>query len=274
MEMLLLGTAAAEAWPAPFCVCPSCNEARRRGGMNIRTRSGALIDDELKIDFGPDTVTQLHRTGRNLAKVRTIVFTHQHTDHLVGSELEWIGRPFTNTPPEKVELYANAPAIAEIERALKSHADSLNRLKLTTVAAGDHLTTDAGEEIWFLPAAHVEHATLLRIRRNGKTIFYGHDSGFYPPGTLDMLSDGIPLDIALLDCTSGGQTTDNKGHMDASGVVRMVDELRRRRAITDKTRIIATHFSHNGGLLHEELVRRFLPHGIEVAFDGMIVHVE
>jgi len=26
-------------------------------------------------------------------------------------------------------------------------------------------------------------------------------------------------------------------------------------------------------LLHEELVRAFLPHGIEVAFDGMVVDV-
>jgi phosphoribosyl 1,2-cyclic phosphate phosphodiesterase len=50
-----------------------------------------------------------------------------------------------------------------------------------------------------------------------------------------------------------------------------VDELRTRGAITDTTRVIATHFSHNGGLLHEELVRAFLPYRIEVAFDGMVV---
>ena len=48
MEMILLGTAAAEGWPAPFCACVHCNAARSRGGANIRTRSGALIDDELK----------------------------------------------------------------------------------------------------------------------------------------------------------------------------------------------------------------------------------
>ena len=36
---------------------------------------------------------------------------------------------------------------------------------------------------------------------------------------------------------------------------------------------VATHFSHNGKLGHEELTRAFLPHGIEVAFDGMMIEV-
>jgi phosphoribosyl 1,2-cyclic phosphate phosphodiesterase len=271
MEMILLGTAAAEGWPAPFCRCAACEAARRRGGVNLRTRSGALVDDELKIDFGPDTVTQMQRVGRSLAAVRTILFTHQHTDHLAASELEWIGRPFSNTPPQMVELFANAPAIAIIEKALAPHPDSLGRLRLRTIAAGDHFTTAGGDEIWALPAAHCEQATVLRIRRGGKAIFYGHDSGLYPPATLNLLGDGVKLDIALLDCTSGGRTTENTHHMDAGGVVRMVEELRRRGAITDRTRVIATHFSHNGGLLHEELIRRFLPHGVEVAFDGMVI---
>src|SRR5205085_12525684 len=82
MEIILLGTAAAEGWPAPFCVCKYCEEARKRGGPNIRMRSGALIDGELKIDFGPDTVSQMQRSGRNLSKLKTLVFTHQHSDHL------------------------------------------------------------------------------------------------------------------------------------------------------------------------------------------------
>lgn len=61
--------------------------------------------------------------------------------------------------------------------------------------------------------------------------------------------------------------------MDCNGVIQSVADLRRRGAIVDRTRVIATHFSHNGGLLHEELIKTFLPHGIEVAFDGMVVRV-
>ncbi len=273
MELLLLGTAAAEAWPAPFCLCEACQAARKTGGPNVRTRSGALIDDELKIDFGPDTVMQLQRTGRNLSKVRTLIFTHQHSDHFVPSELEWAASPFTLTPPagESIELCGNAQVLGEIHRTFVQNRHQLP-FKYRQFKAGDHFPTIAGEEVWAMPAQHVEGACLLRIRRNGKTIFYGHDSGAYPSETLDRLSDGIPLDIALLDCTYGSVDND-RGHLGAAAVVRTVAELRRRGAITDKTRMIATHFSHGGRWMHQELVRFFMPHGIEVAFDGMSVTV-
>src|SRR3954447_11821737 len=89
MKLLLMGTAAAEGWPAPACDCDGCREARRRGGPNIRSRSGALLDDDVKIDFSPDTVSQVQRLGRTLTSVRTIVFTHEHSDHLAAPELQW-----------------------------------------------------------------------------------------------------------------------------------------------------------------------------------------
>jgi phosphoribosyl 1,2-cyclic phosphate phosphodiesterase len=139
--------------------------------------------------------------------------------------------------------------------------------------AGDHFTTAAGDEVWAMRADHVRGATVLRIRRNGKVLFYGHDSGLYPAEALDQLSDGIVLDVALLDCTNGSLDVGDRGHMGVNGVAKMVRELRSRGAIVDRTRVIATHFSHNGGYLHEDLVRAFLPHGIEVAFDGMVIAV-
>jgi phosphoribosyl 1,2-cyclic phosphate phosphodiesterase len=273
MELLLLGTAAAEGWPAPFCLCPACETARKLGGPNVRTRSGALIDDELKIDFGPDTVMQLQRTGRNLSRVRTLIFTHQHSDHFTPTELEWAAEPFTLTPPStgSIELCGNAKVMADIQRTFADNKHALP-FKYREFKAGDHFTTVAGEEIWAMPAQHVAGACLLRIRRNGKTILYGHDSGAYPAPTIERLSDGIKLDIALFDCTYGSADNDH-GHLGAPAVVRTAGELRRRGAITDATRVIATHFSHGGKWLHQDLVRYFMPHGIEVAYDGMVVSV-
>src|SRR5258708_748081 len=81
MEILLLGTAAAESWPAPFCRCDACVQARKLGGKNIRTRSGALIDGTVKVDFGPDTYSQMHREALDLGSITTLVFTHEHDDH-------------------------------------------------------------------------------------------------------------------------------------------------------------------------------------------------
>ena len=55
MKFRFLGTAAAEGIPALFCECAVCKEAREKGGRHIRTRSQALIDDDLLIDFNADS---------------------------------------------------------------------------------------------------------------------------------------------------------------------------------------------------------------------------
>ena len=272
MRLLLLGTAAAEGWPAPFCECEACEEARRRGGANIRTRSGALLDDDFKIDFCPDTLIQMQRARRSLARLRTLVFTHQHSDHVTPPELEWAAKPFTNTPPQRpIAVYGNAPTLEMIRHKFADPARV--NLDLHQLNALEEVTTAEGDRILPLPADHVAGAFVLRLTRGGKTIFYGHDSGLYPAPTLDALSSGPPLDVALFDCTNGGAPTANRGHMGVDGVTQMVAELRARGAITPATRLVATHFSHNGKLGYEELVRAFLPHGIEVAFDGMTIEV-
>lgn len=274
MRLTVFGTAAAEAWPAPFCRCAPCLEARRRGGPNLRSRSGALIDDDLKLDFGPDTVMQLIRAGRDLCDLKTLLFTHQHSDHLVPSELEWSGGVFTNTPPaEPIAVFGN-------EQVGKLIADAfpdplrLNLALQPALKAFEAVTTPAGDEILPLTADHVQGAFVLRITRpSGKSIFWGHDSGLYPTETLDALEAAGPVDLATFDCTYGGQPSKNRGHMGIDGLVLMKGELARRGVVTEKTKCVATHFSHNGGLLHEELVEAFLPHGILVAYDGITITV-
>jgi phosphoribosyl 1,2-cyclic phosphate phosphodiesterase len=273
MELVILGTAAADGWPAMYCDCAACAEARRRGGPNLRTRSGALVDDDLKIDHNTDTLVHMQRLGRSLARVKTILFTHQHPDHLYATDLKRNAPPNTSTrPQEPIAVYGNEYVLAEIRRCF-ADPGKLN-LDLRPLLPLEPVVTPTGDTVLPLPARHERGSLLLRITRRGKTILYGHDSGSYLPETLDALGDGTPLDVALLDCTLGGQKdTPNRHHMNIDGMLLTVDELRRRGAIVNGTRVIATHFSHNGLLLHEELVQTLLPHGVEVAFDGMVVRV-
>ena len=63
MKLQFLGTAAAEGIPGIFCQCAVCQEARRKGGRFIRTRSQALIDDRLLIDLNADTYLHTLRYG-------------------------------------------------------------------------------------------------------------------------------------------------------------------------------------------------------------------
>jgi phosphoribosyl 1,2-cyclic phosphate phosphodiesterase len=270
MEILLMGTAAAEGLPAPYCDCPTCTEARRRGGRDIRSRSEALIDDDLKIDHNPDTVIHMQSAGRSLAKVRAILFTHEHPDHLYAADLKRASPPSTTTRPgTPIVIYGNDPVLSEIRRLFPDPGAWHMDLRLAEPLVP--FTTPMGDTVLPLPARHLPEALLFRITRAGRTLFYGYDSGLHLPETLAALGDGVPLDVALLDCTMGGQPSANAAHLNIEGVLAMVAEMRQRGAIQAQTRIIATHFSHNGRILHDELIAAFQPHGIEVAFDGMCV---
>ena len=275
MEITFFGTAAAEGWPAPFCRCPACAEARRRGGPNIRGRAGAMIDNDIKIDFSADTVSQMQRTGRDLADVHTLVFTHQHSDHVVATELQWASGPFTNTPPARpIDVYSNIEVQDLIRAAFPNPLEIHFDLKDPLVALSPVVTT-FGDRILPLPADHVPGALLLRIERpsQGRSLFWGHDSGIFPDATVQALAAAGRVDVAVFDCTYGGQPSNNRGHLGVDGVVQMVQVLRGVGVVDSKTTLIATHFSHNGGLMHEELVATFLPHGIQVAFDGAVFRV-
>ncbi|HEV7298368.1 MAG TPA: MBL fold metallo-hydrolase [Tepidisphaeraceae bacterium] len=270
MRIQLLGTAAAEGWPAAYCDCHACTEARRRGGPNIRTRSGALIGDDLKIDHNGDTVT--HAQRQSLANVRSILFTHEHADHLAPQELHWLQKWYTSTRvQEPVAIYGNVHVLAAIRR---EHSHPMKAmLDLRLMRPLEPFATHAGDRVLPLPAEHsAPGALMLKVTRGGKHLLYGHDSGLFPEATLDALN-GEPLDVALLECTSGSQRSDNRHHLNVPGVLQTVEALRRRGAVTDATFVVVTHFSHNGGVLHEELIRTFLPHGIAVAFDGMVIDV-
>ena len=63
MKITYLGTAASEGLPAPFCTCEVCRRAREAGGKSVRTRSQALVDESLLIDFPPDTYLHWLRTS-------------------------------------------------------------------------------------------------------------------------------------------------------------------------------------------------------------------
>lgn len=88
MKIKYLGTAAAEGVPGLFCECEICKKSRELGGRNIRTRSQAIIDDRLLIDFPADTYMHFLKYNLPMAKIKSCIITHSHTDHLYPVEIE------------------------------------------------------------------------------------------------------------------------------------------------------------------------------------------
>ena len=84
MKIQFLGTAAYDVIPSLFCKCDTCMRARKLRGRNIRSRSQALVNDDLLLDFNPDTVMHFQRFEIDPNKITTCLITHSHEDHLYG----------------------------------------------------------------------------------------------------------------------------------------------------------------------------------------------
>ncbi|MCS7066087.1 MAG: MBL fold metallo-hydrolase [Fimbriimonadales bacterium] len=270
MTIHLLGTAAAEGIPALGCNCEVCRTARERGGKNIRSRSGALIDNLLKIDFGPDTLYHIHRERLNPTDWRFLVFTHSHHDHCASEELQYLLPGFA--PPEtarNLRILGNAAVKAKVESVV---AYTGLRLECMPIRAFERYTLG---DYTLIPirATHMtevpdEEVLNLVVEREGRRLLYACDTGWYPNETWDFLAE-LELDLLVLECSFGFQPSNYSGHLDFEGCVEAVARMHKQGTLRPDSRVVLTHFSHNGGALHEALEARAAPYGILIGWDGM-----
>jgi phosphoribosyl 1,2-cyclic phosphate phosphodiesterase len=225
----------------------------------------------VKVDFGPDTYSQIHREGRDLNLLTTLVFTHEHDDHFTPAELQYRKRMFVaGQQPAPLRVYGNENVIGVLTDTYPE-PDAIAATFEKPLKPFVPVATADGTEILPVPAVHIPGALLLRISRNGKSLLYGHDSGPFADDAVDALGAAGPLDVALFDCTYGVVERPYGLHMGVKGVVETVERLRTAGTVDSRTRLIATHISHNSGLLHDQLAEKLARHGIELAYDGMVI---
>lgn len=273
MRIRYLGTAAAEGWPALFCNCPYCREARKLGGRNIRTRSQAIIDDTLLIDFPPDTYLHVLRDGLDLRAVRHLLITHTHADHLFLFDIACRGLWYANDVEGVLTVYGNDrlrekySVFAAGEDDGKQIKDRVRCVEIPPFAAQEI----GGYRVTPLLALHdrKERCYLYLIEREGRALLYGNDTGIFPEETWRFLS-GKRLDLVSLDCTALGHK-EGTNHMGVEDVLIVKQRMLDLRMADEGTRFVVTHFSHNGKMLHEEIVERVKPERIIVAYDGLEV---
>ena len=87
MKIHYWGTAAAEGVPGIFCNCETCKAARIKKGRCIRTRTQFLINDDLLVDFGPDTYAHTLQYDFDMSRLGHVIITHPHEDHFYPEEL-------------------------------------------------------------------------------------------------------------------------------------------------------------------------------------------
>lgn len=268
MKIQWIGTAAAEGWPAVFCRCEACLKAAELGGKNIRTRAGALVDDILLIDLNPDLYAQKLQLGLDLLKIRDVIITHNHGDHLTPLYMEFRSPVYYGKRLPVLPVYGPQDTIEPLE----PYSEYIEK---HVVDSGDEFDT-AMHHITVLPAVHsAKQGKFFLIEREKKSFLYMHDTGVSCEAALQILHERVkkPIDVISMDCTYGPNPLppDYTSHMGFAENIHLKERLVRDGVADEHTRFVCSHFSHNGRMLHEEMCRYMQPYGFEIAYDGMTI---
>ena len=280
MKLQYLGTAAAEGWPAMFCRCPACKEARARGGKDLRTRSQAILDDTLLLDFCPDTYMHMLLYNVDLPNLKHCLITHTHEDHFYIEDTKmrcpWFANDIDDVP---FTLYGNDQLVRRMEAYKAGPQGELWTIGMAwQELSANETAIIAGYRVTPVLANHnpKEKCFNYVIEKDGRTLLYGHDSGPFFEETWAQLKR-FHFDFVTLDCTMGA-TGISGGHMCIEDCVKVRERMLAEGMATENTIFFVNHFSHNGGhdregnlYLHDELVARMQKDGFQVSYDGLTV---
>ena len=281
MKIKILGSGGGERFPATFCGCDHCVEARRAGGKSIRSLSQTLINDDLLVDLPSDTDAHASRFGLNFGDVANILITHTHSDHFVPSVLFTRGSVYAHKLKyTEIGLYGSCDVnrvLETVDSAYGCNAGIKDSLHVNRILAYE--TKKVGDyEVTALPAKHALGKLVALnyiIKQGDKTLIYFHDTGYPNADVLDFIREkGFRADCVMLDATMGtADTHDTSGHMCFAQNKRLVQQLKEIGIAGESTVFVANHITHNNAETHDKIEQIFEGTGIIVSYDGLEIEI-
>ncbi len=248
MLFQFLGTAAAEGVPALWCHCERCVRSRQIGGRALRTRSQAIVDGALLIDFPADTLGHLYQNGLDLLGVRDCLITHTHGDHLYPEDFSMLRAGYSHVPPDYRITFRGSEAVRDalagvLAQPMREGSAAFEVIHPFEPAAVGRYTVTA------YPSIHDPAAGPLfyGISDRERALLYAHDTGVFRDDVWAYWRDTHPrFDLVSLDCTNACLPLTYVGHM---GLPENAEVRRRMIAegyADERTVFVSNHFSHNG----------------------------
>lgn len=267
LRITYLGTGAAEGIPGLFCSCPLCTAARKNGGKDVRTRSQALINEDLLIDFPADTYSH----SIDMRAVRYLLVTHSHQDHFYPEDLCLRSKAFSATlDGAPLKVFGNETVCSRWEETWRREYPSFDYSGIEFYCIKSFDSFSIGPyRVKALPANHKrsEECLIYDIGYEGSRLLYANDTGIkLDPAVFDHFST-VHYDIVSMDCT-GMDKRVGSYHMGVADNVDFIAALKECGSVDGSTLFVSTHFSHFGQLDHEHLSALLSGHGIITAYDG------
>jgi phosphoribosyl 1,2-cyclic phosphate phosphodiesterase len=246
-----LGTGTSHGVPMIGCRCATCaspdpHDRRTRPSIYIELADGTRV----LVDTTPDLRMQALAFG--IDRVDAILFTHCHADHVMG--LDDVRR-FNILQNGPIPCYGDGRTMREIRRTFGYIFES-------TDAGGGipqiHLYTIGGpfsiarQELVPVPVLHGKR-TVLGFRLGG--FAYLTDCSGIPDSSWELLQG---LDTLVIDAL---RHRPHPSHFTVAEAIGVVERLAPRRAWL-------THICHD---LPHDATNAALPHGVQLAYDGLTI---
>lgn len=277
-KFTLLGTGSCEGIPAPFCTCKICTFAREHGGKDRRRRFSVSVNDELLVDFGPDTIDSIRTFNIDETKIKYICVTHNHGDHFQTFDLLW--RAVLENAPN-LEIAGNQEVLDTYRNAIsREYANRPELLKnncvLHEMYPGKVLTL-GGYSILAVRASHMKYENcalnyLITTPENKKLLILA-DTGWWCEESFNYVK-GAQADavIAELSCGIRPIEEDKRSHhLGAKAVIEFIDELKKQGAVKQNAVCTTSHLSHVPQAAHTELEEYFSGTCVNPGYDGLTV---
>lgn len=252
LTITFLGTGTSQGVPVIGCDCRVCGstdarDKRTRSSIYVETPEAAWV-----VDTGPDFRTQALR--ENVRRVDAVVYTHSHTDHVMGFDDL---RPFCADGRE-MPVYASPETMRDLERVFVFAFNGENRWPGymrpdPRLIAGPF--TIGATELTPLPVRHGRaQVNGYLFSRDGKALAaYLSDCKEVPPAAIERMR-GVPH--LIVDAL---RHKPHPTHMNIGEALALAEKV-------GPAQTWFTHLCHD--LMHAEIEAE-LPAGVRVAFDGM-----
>lgn len=239
------------------CECETCTSDDHR---DQRTRTGILIENnnqKLVIDISADFRQQALRSG--ITKLEALLITHCHADHVFG--LDDI-RPI-NFKYGAIPVYASSGTWQQLKRVFyyifeaRQAGGGLPQIIPYTIENFQPFET-AGLKITAIPVIHGKSEVSAYRFDDGRAEFaFVTDCNRISEESLEALKG---LDLLILDAL---RIKPHPTHLHLEQSLEYVEQVAPRRTLL-------THLSHD--LKHSEICK-YLPTGVELAYDGLEVEI-
>lgn len=237
------------------CQCATCRSIDPR---DRRLRPSIFVDvpghAAILVDTSPDLRQQALTHG--ISRVDAVLFTHSHADHILGLDEM---RRFNAMTGRAIPCYADTSAWENIRRTFYYIFDGKARegggipqLEPRTI---DDAFTVGGVRIVPVP---LWHGTLPILGFRFGRFAYLTDCNAIPDASWPLLAG---IDTVVIDAL---RHRPHPTHFTVEQAVAAVARMSARQAYL-------THITHDLG--HAETTAR-LPHGVELAYDGLVLDVE